>query len=314
MQLSLKDKQNIIKTFPVTELYYERNIHNKVYQFDICILIPKGIKYFVWFRQYKGQNLCILFELQQKKEIADITIRTSCFDSTLCAGRGTIIYGTIFSKKNYSFFMIEDIYYFKDIDTRSFSQIKKLNIIYQLLKYHIGKISIPNNGLMFNIPIIETNYEAIMQKAYTCPYTPIWLQYRFYNKQGSYLNQKFHRQYNAIFQITAMCLPDIYNIYCKNKDGALINYGYLHIPSYKVSVMMNELFREIKENRNLDALEESDDEDEFENISPSKHVYLERKIIMKCVYSTRFKRWTPLEVLSNVELSKIQDITNFEKK
>ena len=77
---------------------------------------------------------------------------------------------------------------------------------------------------------------------------------------------------------------------------------------------MNELFREIKENRNLDALEESDDEDEFENISPSKYAYLERKYIMKCVYSRRFKRWIPLEVLSNAQISKIQDITIFEKK
>ena len=33
---------------------------------------------------------------------------------------------------------------------------------------------------------------------------------------------------------------------------------------------MNDLFRNIKENSNLDLLEESDDEDEFENISRNK--------------------------------------------
>ena len=312
MQLSLKDKQTIISTFPVTELYYERNIHNKVYQYDLCILIPKGIKYFAWFRQYKGRNICTLLELEQKKEIADITTRSCCFDSSLCAGRGTIVYGTIFTQKRHSFFMIEDLYYFKDINTQPFSQIKKLNIIYQLLKYHIGKLLIPNGGLMFNLPIIDTNYEAIIQK--TCPYTPIWIQYRFLKKHGSYLNQRFQPRYNANFQITPMCLPDIYKIHCQGINDTLLEYGYLHIPSYKTSVMMNELFREIKENINLDALEESDDEDEFEDISPSKYVYLEKKYIMKCVYSRRFKRWIPLEVVSNAKISKIQDITNFEKK
>ena len=35
---------------------------------------------------------------------------------------------------------------------------------------------------------------------------------------------------------------------------------------------MNTLFRNIKENQNLDALEESDDEEEFENISLDKFV------------------------------------------
>ena len=38
---------------------------------------------------------------------------------------------------------------------------------------------------------------------------------------------------------------------------------------------MNELFRNIKENSNLDLLEESDDEEEFENVNPDKYVYLE---------------------------------------
>ena len=37
---------------------------------------------------------------------------------------------------------------------------------------------------------------------------------------------------------------------------------------------MNSLFRNIKENGNLDLLEESDDEEEFENIALDKFVYL----------------------------------------
>ena len=34
------------------------------------------------------------------------------------------------------------------------------------------------------------------------------------------------------------------------------------IPDYKTSVFMNDLFRTIKENKNLDLLEESDDEED----------------------------------------------------
>ena len=58
--------------------------------------------------------------------------------------------------------------------------------------------------------------------------------------------------------------------------------------------MMNSLFRNIKENINLDALEESDDEDEFENISLDKYVDLDKKYVMKL--ATNFKSWKPIEV------------------
>jgi hypothetical protein len=67
------------------------------------------------------------------------------------------------------------------------------------------------------------------------------------------------------------------------------------IPDYKTSVMMNALFRNIKENRSLDALEESDDEDEFENTNIDKFVDLTKKIKMKCVFNYKFKKWTPIE-------------------
>ena len=46
-------------------------------------------------------------------------------------------------------------------------------------------------------------------------------------------------------------------------NSKLEKYKVACIPNYKTSMMMNALFRNIKENRNLDLLEESDDEEEF---------------------------------------------------
>ena len=60
---------------------------------------------------------------------------------------------------------------------------------------------------------------------------------------------------------------------------------------------MNSIFRNIKENRNLDAIEESDDEEEFENPNIDKFVDLEKTLLMECVYSKRFKRWEPIKVI-----------------
>ena len=53
---------------------------------------------------------------------------------------------------------------------------------------------------------------------------------------------------------------------------------------------MNKLFRKIKENDNLDALEESDDEEEFENEKVDRFVYLDKSYHMVCQYNYKFKK------------------------
>jgi hypothetical protein len=57
---------------------------------------------------------------------------------------------------------------------------------------------------------------------------------------------------------------------------------------------MNSLFRNIPENTCLDKVEESDDEDDFENIQETKYVDLDRKILMECKFDPKFRRWIPL--------------------
>jgi hypothetical protein len=60
---------------------------------------------------------------------------------------------------------------------------------------------------------------------------------------------------------------------------------------------MNKLFRNIKENQNLDTLEESDDEEEFENDKIDKFVYINKTFKMNCLYNSKFKKWTPINVV-----------------
>ena len=60
--------------------------------------------------------------------------------------------------------------------------------------------------------------------------------------------------------------------------------------------MMNKLFRKIKENDDLDKLEESDDEEEFENSNLDKFVYLDNSFKMLCNYNNKFKKWTPIKL------------------
>ena len=102
----------------------------------------------------------------------------------------------------------------------------------------------------------------------------------------------------AVFKVTADIQSDIYNLFI-NKDGNEEFYDYAFIPDYDTSVLMNRLFRNIKENENLDALEESDDEDEFENDRSDKYVYLDRSFKINCKFNYKFKKWMPISVTND---------------
>ena len=102
-----------------------------------------------------------------------------------------------------------------------------------------------------------------------------------------------------VFLVRPEIQDDIYDIYCLNAGLKEEQHGIAHIPNFNTSVMMNKLFRNIKENDKLDALEESDDEDEFENDKSDKFVYLDKSYKMVCVYNPKFKKWCPVRVANN---------------
>ena len=96
----------------------------------------------------------------------------------------------------------------------------------------------------------------------------------------------------GIFTVKPDLQNDIYHLY---EEGDKYHAVAL-IPDYKTSVMMNKLFRNIKENTNLDALEESDDEDEFEDERDDRFVFLDKSYKMVCAYNHKFKKWTPVRL------------------
>jgi hypothetical protein len=102
-----------------------------------------------------------------------------------------------------------------------------------------------------------------------------------------------------VFFIKPDLQNDIYYLYqISTTNFDVISKEIAHIPDYKTSVLMNTLFRNIKENSNLDSLEESDEEEEFENIQIDKFVDLNKIIKMRCIFNYKFKKWVPVSVVS----------------
>jgi ATP adenylyltransferase/5',5'''-P-1,P-4-tetraphosphate phosphorylase II len=101
-----------------------------------------------------------------------------------------------------------------------------------------------------------------------------------------------------IFEVRPEAQNDIYSLYTVTKDGLEPKYHSIAmIPDYKTSVFMNSIFRNIKENNNLDKLEESDSEDEFENNDKNKFVcVLNKKMV--CTFHSKFNKWIPLRLVN----------------
>ena len=119
---------------------------------------------------------------------------------------------------------------------------------------------------------------------------------------------------DIVFKVKPDIQNDIYHLYCMENNKE-IYYNIAYIPDYKTSVMMNKLFRNIKENDNLDLLEESDDEEEFQNENIDRFVDMNKSYLMICKFNHKFKKWYPIkEYLSQKPLIVEKNVlTDYEK-
>jgi hypothetical protein len=311
MKLNYQEEMNILRTFPSIELSYEKKIHKKVPHHNIVLTIPKGKKYFAWFRVYKKRNVCFLLELDKyKKNIKSITIQRCCFTNELCIQQGTILYGTKFSHHNTNFFNIEDIFFYKNKSIVAFSQIEKWKKINELISISLKQVIYSHYEMIFGLPLIAKTRKALLEKKDTIPYPMYCIQYRTLYKNTPFFNEVIHiaKETKRIFMVKATLVDDIYDLYYKSAPNKYELYTSAFISNVKTSVWMNSLFRNIKENKNLDALEESDDEEEFENISKDKYVDLTKEMKINCVYLSLFKAWAPETLCLEGEVCYKKDI------
>jgi len=326
--LTQEEKQDILQEFPHVKLSYETITHKKVYKYNLLLAVPEGKKCFAWFTSYKDKMSCFILELdnKNKKEIKNIKIMNSCFSASL--SYGTIFYGTLFYHMNSPFFSIEDLCMYKGANITNLDISDKLNKICYILKNDIKQIAYNNYFVVFGLPIIAKSNEDLEISLKSIKYKLSGIKYYTSNKSSSYyflpferyieersiaenrnlempverkiegiVDRKVERKYEKpVYGKIFICKPDIqndiYHLYTPDNEYV----GLAGIPDYKTSIMMNKLFRIIKENNDLDALEESDDEEEFENSNIDKFVYLDKSHKMICNFNNKFKKWIPIKI------------------
>jgi hypothetical protein len=355
---NIHDKNNnkhvkLLQQFPKIKFSYELKSYKKVsnsnsntnhYNDDndninnVYLLIPKGKKFFVWFKNDES----LFLELDNDKQIVNVTSKKP----SRIFPNDTLLYGTQFYYRSpvntmamashpiHYYFTIENIHYYNGInlDTTQtvFEKCKTLHLAFTTVTLE------KTFQIDIGLPHIDTSLERISAVK---PFYQVYCiqmkkgndtknQYeniRCENVQQTKQSQQQTQQQvrmptvavsnsNAsikyvetsnvnkkykVFIVSADIQNDIYHLVDPD-DSANNNFSnstplIASIPDYKTSVMMNALFRNIKENKSLDALEESDDEDEFENTNIDKFVDLTKKLKMKCIFNYKFKKWTPIE-------------------
>lgn len=293
---------NIIRSFPkYFELCDERVIHNKVQSFDFYRIIPKGRKCFLWFKKYNDSIKLYVMEYHKyKRRFTRVYDMTACFSKDLTIGRfGTICYGTMFRKDGICYFTIEDVMYHMSTKVYDKGWNTKLRIKKEIVE-QVNNIGYGPNSIILGVPIMGMSKNTIFENIQDCVYDIYALE--FVCVKTDIIMRFAYDEYmktieinSAVFLIKPQIKSDVYDLYYKGSDDSEELLDIAFIPDYKTSVYMNGFFRSIKENANLDALEESDDEDEFENIDEDKFVFMDREVKFECKYSKTFQRWIPMK-------------------
>lgn len=329
--LTQSDKANILRDFPNIKLSYETIIYKKVHNSDYVVAVPEGTKCFAWFTIFNDKSVCFIMELSSNNQISDIKITNACFTSDLAYG--TILYGTVVFNTLNRVFYIEDMFSYKGCDLVRASWGDKLQKMNGMLKNDLKQVAYNNSFIIFGLPLMCKNVEELEKRAPTINYQISHVHFMLFKMYGKHMSLPYKnfcadtgrtpstvKQNDASKQLPIKQLPikqlpikqlpksdtvffvrpevqnDIYQLYCLDSDLKEEQHGIAHIPNFTTSAMMNKLFRNIKENDNLDALEESDDEAEFENESSNKFVHLDRKYKMICTYNQKFKKWCPVRL------------------
>ena len=285
----------IINRFPFCEPSYSKFVNKKV-STDFYMAIPMGKKYLAWFTHYNNDFVCIFVEVEEKNgafALKSASIKHCCFAKELTYGNGTLFYGTINSNK---FFFIEDVYYYKNKDCTNYSPKKKLKLLQGIFESNtdLKMIDFLPNNIIFILCMMNESFRLVNEDIKNLDIKTYAIKCMYFNSKKSFKMKYVPQQNaNAIFEVGAELATDTYSLYGANKSFV----GLAYIPNYKVSVLMNSLFRNIKENTNLDAIEESEDEEEFENKdNPDFFVDTEKRVVMECEYNPHFKGWIPLKI------------------
>jgi len=340
--LNPHQSKDLTQRFPDFELSYETVSHKKVSEhYDLTLAIPYGKKAFLWFTFYHNKNTCFLMELNKERKIGKVSI---LFQNHIpCSlAYNTLLYGCLWQPENDTnpVFIVEDGVYYEGVPLYKQPVNEKMAFL-QCFFDKYSELLMAQSSIPIYMPVIWPYQESLpLSWQERIPYQVHHLQHRSLQKIVPFINvpisknilapkneptglenyfippplprfdySKHQYKYPTCFEVKPDRQNDIYHLYAFGGKSKRIYCGLAYLPSYNSSVFMNGLFRNIKENRNLDALEESDDEEDFQDIREDKYVDLEKTMVLECVFMRKFRKWMPVKAIYSQERGKVVHVS-----
>jgi hypothetical protein len=225
-------------------------------------IIPNGYTSLLWITaEHIPVSYIVSNDLRHHKK------QYLTFDRRLSHKDGTLLNGVEYTYKNTECFCILDIYLYCGEQVHSLSWNEKYKLLYNLLRREYKPT--PNTPFL-GLPYTIDGYTAFIK-------API-----SYKGHIQYLGETTIQQQPTELFKTIIATPkeDIYMIK-GTTEIVMVN-------TYKLSVALNRLFRNIRENENLDTLEESDDE--YDN--PNEDKWLKPvEYTLQCVWNRKYRMY-----------------------
>lgn len=275
----------------------------------------------------ESMNRCVLIELSDANRMGKRYPIKACFHTSLAYGSGTVVMGTSSRIAKLKTIAVHDIFSYKGTPYNNTNYMDKLRLFDSLFRHEIRQVSYFPDQVVIGLPLIapgDIPHDELITHLRSAPYPVAAAQYRYINrKDNSVVNVSMSnmmitpvekttekdntssvkyidyrairngriRVPDAVFSVTPDIQNDVYRL-----DTSAGYHGFAAIQSYETSKFMNKLFRNIKENGNLDLLEESDDEDDFENVAEDKYVHMDKTFRLLCRYLHKINKWEPYKI------------------
>ena len=276
---------------------------------DLYIVKPVGRKCYLWFTYVDKQFVAVIKYPNDNDN--DFFVADIGFNNTL-SYNNVLLYGYYLKIEGSDFFLIDNVinyndynYIIHDKSSPIVSMFKIYNKILENVNVNTNvntNICVKNHMQIF-LPFISDDYDKVFSSIYNLAYRPYGITVWSKNKNlGIHIFNNNTNVHEAVFRVEANYNHDTYDLYCQNGNKVEF-YNRSLITDYRLSIYMNSLFRNIVENRDLDLLEESEDEESFENIDEYRYVDLKKTLYFKCQYNRRFKKWVPQTLIENGKTS-----------
>jgi hypothetical protein len=259
-------------------------------------------------------------------------------------GSGTVLYGTLFTHgpDQQQFFAVENIHVYENACVDHLNVVQKDELLYTLFSKSgpspsTRAVNAPAHvQVLFGVAVKCGTYAEALKVANTpsiVPYSVYAIQGRFHTQTDNKYYQNCQSQTGGdnkypkggdkrplkplcadsntfpqgggggkLFIVCPQFRVDTYTLRCPITN--VVEPEPAHVGDYKTSVLLNSIFRTVRENASLDAAEESEDEEVFQ---ASQQMHIEGYIspssppekVMICTYNYKFKRWVPLRLGPN---------------